>query len=370
MSDADNEKTSQWRDSELAFRSTLSALTQALKRYLVVQPKPDALGTAQAALLPSLYALGQDIWNLQVLRADGLPSEERIRYHLRLGEGEVTLDVWAVGTALDRFPARDTLPEGTHWGVRTNGSDWQLIDFTNSAAINNFSLFDEAFPLILDKLFRDNGSDLSTRLHEAVRFAYKTEIASKLEQLITLQGADTVRDRSGGTPEGVLDLLKEEGLIDTVSDVDLGPADLQDLLDYNLKATQMGVVRDAGMMQDIALAEIQRHCQVVKNLKGNLKATFDDTQLDVSSRSGLYYVLAALAVQHGRPDAIPATDLTRPPDVAPTGGRSRPLGKPGWYLSLENSTNFTSGVQQLISALNLGHRLKATNRGAPYPPEA
>lgn len=366
----DKEKTSHWQEGDLAFRSTLSALTQSIKQYLVVQPKPDGLGTAQAALLPTLYALGQDIWNLNVLRIAGLPTEERARYHLRLPGGEVTLDTWAVGTSLERFPARDTLPEGGTWGIRTNGSDWHLVDFSSKTKVHDFSLFDEAFPLILDKLFRSGDATVDTRLTDALRFTHKTEIAQKLEQLITLQGAQSVRERSGGTPEGVIQLLKDEGMLAENSDVELTEGDLQDIFDYNLKATEMGRVRDAGIMQDITLEEIQRHCQVVKNLKGNLKATFDNKQLDVSSRSGLYYVLAALAVHHGRPDAIPAQDLTRPPDPAPSGGRSRPLGKPGWYLSLENSANFTDGVRQLLNALNLSYRLRATNRGAPYPPEA
>lgn len=366
----DKGKTSHWQEGDLAFRSTLSALTQSIKQYLVVQPKPDGLGTAQAALLPILYALGQDIWNLNVLRVDGLPTEARARYHLHLPGGDITLDTWAVGTSLERFPARDTLPEGGTWGIRTNGSDWHLVDFTGKAKVHDFSLFDEAFPLILDKLFRDSEATVDERLQAALRFTQKTEIAEKLEQLITLQGADSVRERSGGTPDGIIKLLKEEGMLDANSDVELTESDLQDIFDYNLKATEMGVMREAGMMEDITLEEIQRHCQVVKNLKGNLKATFDNKQLDVSSRSGLYYVLAALAVHHGRPDAIPAQDLTRPPDPAPSGGRSRPLGKPGWYLSLENSANFTEGVRQLLNALNLANRLQATNRGAPYPPEA
>lgn len=350
---------------------SISATTQAVKRYLVLRPDLDALTTARASLLPLLYATGNDIWSPQVLWSEGLPSSKQIRYQLQLTGGQsVTIDIWAVGEALDHAPARNTMPLSEVWGVRSNGRDWQLVDFTSELPkVISFGLFDETFPTLFSRLFSARSeASVKERLRSASMLSGTAQLTDKLEQLIAKLGAEAVRQAAEGDPQRVVELLRQEKLLEEQETPTLSAAEVQDALGYHLNATQLGFVRAAPPLSAITIADVERHCQVVKHLKGQLEANFDGTPVEITSRSGFYYVLAALAVQYGRQDVIPAEDLIAPPDNPPEEKRYRPLGKPGWYLALTGShAQLEHAVNELLDALNLRHRFEASQRGHPFP---
>lgn len=365
----DLEQLSAW-EQDISPGVNLSAATQAIKRYLVMQPKLDALATAHASLYPLLHAAGHDVWNPQILRHDGLPSSKSVRYRLSIHEAPIIIDVWTVGEDLQRSPARDVMPQSPQWGIRTNGSDWQIIDFTSNAPTSlEANLYDEDFPLTIHLLFAPlEQTSLETRLKGVRTLLSAKLVRRKLEALIAKVGVEKVRQEADGGPESLERLLREYSLLDPQEELDLNSTSIQEAIDTNLKATQLGFVRAAPPLMGIALADVKRHSQTVKNLKGQLEVTFDGRPVEIRARSGYYYVLAALAVQYGRADAIPAEFLVRPPDEPPVGQRYRALGKPGWYLLLpSDSTMLEQAVQHLLDNLNLAHRFKALQRGNPFP---
>jgi hypothetical protein len=365
----DMEQSPNW-DQYLSPGVNLSAATQAVKRYLVMQPKLDALATAHASLYPLLQASGQDVWNPQLLRHDGLPSSNSVRYRLSVHQAPVTIDVWAVGENLQRSPARDILPQSPHCGIRTNGSDWQIIDFTSGTFTPlEANLYDEDFPLAFHLLFAPlEHATLLQRLNEVRKLLGAKLVRRKLEALIAKLGVERVRQEADGSSESLERLMREHDLLAPQEQVDLNATSLQEVIELNLKATQLGFVRAAPPLVGIALEDVKRHSQTVKNFKGQLEVTFDGRPVEIRSRSGYYYVLAALAVQYGRADAVPVDLLVRPPHEPPACQPHRPLGKPGWYLLLpDDLTLLEQAVQAMLDNLNLAHRFKALQRGQAFP---
>ncbi len=357
--------------SQPAASPKLLATTQAIQRYLVVQPKLDALSTAQAALLPLLLSSGHEIWDAQVLRHESLPSSNHLRYRLNLQDSFIVIDIWAVGQGLERSPARDTLPESPFWGVRSSGSHWQIIDFSSKTPeVLSVSIYDKAFPEVIDRLFSKQAFEpIQDRIAGVRQLLGANVIAEKLEQLIAKLGADTVRQYAQNGPEELLALLQEHDLLKSTEALSINLDNVHKAIEQSVKATQLGFVRSAPPLSNITLADVQRHAEAVKNLRGQLEASFDNTPVGISSRSSLYYVLAALAVQYGREDAVPADDLIRPPQSPPDEKRYRPLGKPGWYLELGGDlVSLEQAVNHLLDSLNLRHRFIATQRGKLYPP--
>ena len=346
----------------------LSVMVQNIKNYLIAQPKPDAAAVAKASLLPFLYSLKQDIWNPQCLRQ--VESHDRyLRYHLEVSGEKVSIDVWGVGQDLKRPPVRSTLPKGAPWGVRTNGGDWQLIIFDNKSSeedIFDFSLYGDAFREVGFQLFNPQQDSLERRLMLAKSLLIEDLLRKKLYRLANTFGMEQVQQKDF---EGILKMLDESGLLDARERELFKTDNAQSALENYIQSIQHGYVRIMKPLSDITLEDVQHHCQVVKNLKGGLKAEFDGTILNVSARSGFYYVLAAVAVQFGRSDAILPEDLIRPPEDPPKEKRNHPLGRPGWYLVFSNPDDVESAASSLLDKLNLRHRFDLTYNKAPFASE-
>ena len=125
----------------------------------------------------------------------------------------------------------------------------------------------------------------------------------------------------------------------------------------------------ASPLRSITHETVRRLAQPVRNLRGSLQATFDGELLEeIASRTALYYLLCALAVEHDREEIIPAEDLYLPPDEPPAGSRSRPLPRPGWYLLLDQpSEQLEARTRQLLEALSLERLFTAIHSGRSYP---
>jgi hypothetical protein len=125
---------------------------------------------------------------------------------------------------------------------------------------------------------------------------------------------------------------------------------------------------DRPPLERITLAEVREYAEQVRHLRGKLEARFAGEPIEMSSRSAFYFVLAALALHHGRADAIPADDLVRPPDEPPASRRSRELGRPGWHLLLDHQPEaLEERTRVLLDALQLRNMFSVTKRGEPYP---
>ena len=124
----------------------------------------------------------------------------------------------------------------------------------------------------------------------------------------------------------------------------------------------------AGPLERITLEEIRGYAGAVRNMRGKLQVWFEGEPVDITSRSAFYYVLAELALRHGREDAIPGDDLVVPPDEAPAHRRARPLARPGWQLLVDHEPDVVEErTLELIEALGLQRQFNATQRGQPYP---
>lgn len=355
---------------------TLTAITASIRRYLVVQPRPNAADTAKAALFPWLYVLGHDVWHPQVLRQVdlqelfGSTKYNLCRYNLQHDEQMITIDVWGVGEALSRSPARDIRPklnEASNWALRTNGSDWQFSYLASDGLIQrySFNLFDENFQEALYHIFNPETVEREVRINNILQAISQGVLRRAMDTLIEQEGKDILRDKE---PEEIRELLQQKSVLERHIVTLLSNEQIRMMRDYQLSATDMGFVRAAQPLSSISLQDIQHHSRMVNRLRGNLHATFDDVVIDISSRTGFYYILAAIAVQFRRQDAIPVNDLIRPPDSPPDSNRVRPLGKPGWYLDLTASAEeLDKSVSLLLDTLNLRYRFKATNRGEPFP---
>jgi hypothetical protein len=293
-----------------------------------------------------------------------------VRYKLNFNDAFIIFDIWEVGKSLDRSPARDMFPDSPVWGIRSNGSEWQLFDFTKGDPyFISLSLFEENAPKVFNALLTTRKNyDLATRLTRAQSLLSAQVMSEKLVALIKEIGLDEVREQIDGDPHKLVSLMEDKGLISPEENVLLDNNEVRKILDYQLNATELGLVRSAPQMGHITLEDVQRHSQSVRNLKGHLKAQFDGQTVEIYSRSAFYYVLAALAIQYGREDLIPVAHLIRPPEQPPSSGRSRPLGKPGWFLSFEQDADtIEMAVSALIHGLNLGNRFTGSQRGQSFP---
>ncbi len=347
----------------------LSVMVQSIKNYLVVQPKPDAAAVAKASLLPLLYSLNQDIWDPSCLRQVETHNKY-LRYHLELDGSKISIDVWGVGQDLKRPPVLSTFPEGGPWGVRTNGSDWQLIIFSDTFSdedVFSFSLYGDAYREVMFQLFNPRKGSLEQRAMLGKSLLLEDLLRKKLYRLANTFGIEAVKEKR--LPE-ILQMLNEAGLLSDKEQKIFKTEQMQEALENYVEAINQGYIRIMKPLSDITLKDVQHHCKVVQNLKGGLKTYFEDTLLEVSARSGFYYVLAAIAVQFGRSDAIFPEDLVRPPEDPPEKERSHPLGRPGWYLAISNSDEIENSVNNLLDKLNLRHRFKATYNNMPFPNEA
>lgn len=348
----------------------LLGVAERVARHLVVQPAPDALGVAQAALLPLLWASGQPAFDLRVLRAEGLPSSQHLRYRLHVAGDRVPIDVWAVSEPLDGPRARATELGGAPWGLRLNGMQWALVEAGAEDEPADFSLFDDAFPTLLHTLVGRGEAGSRARLAAARELLRARRVAARLERLIGELGLDVVRAAAGGPEEAeaVAELLVRHGLLAEEDLAGLPPEAFRAALAQHLRATEMGLVRAAPPLAHVTLEDVRRHAAKVDTLRGGLTVRFDGEEVTVYSRSGYYFVLAALALQFGREDAIPARDLVRPPEAPPEGRRSRPLGRAGWHLLLDGDlASMEAAVAGLLERLRLDERFGAEQHGQPYP---
>lgn len=343
---------------------SLMATVARVKERLVVQPRPDALGVAQVALLPLLRACGMDVFDLATLR--GTRDGERLLYRVQLDGEWAVAEVHAVGVPLTRGLGQGDGVDGA-FSIRTNGGDWQLLARREEAY--SFSLYDDVFPSVVARLFQTGGPDAARRLELARVVLQQEWLADKLARLAQDVGLDALRRTVGGEEVDVAAataLLREHRLLSDRRLVD--ERALRRAVALTLHATELGLVRQADAFAEISLDDLLLHAEEVANLKGRLRARFDGVLLPVTSRSALYFVLAATAVQFGREDAIPAEDLVVPPARVPPGLRARPLGRPGWYLRLtRDSQGLADATGALLDQLGLRHRLDASQRGHPYP---
>jgi len=341
----------------------LASTVARVKERLVVQPRPDALGVAIVAFLPLMQACGLDIFDQNDLR--GTVVDSRALFRIRLEDASAVAEVHAVGTSLARAPGEEDAVDGA-FTVRTNGTDWQLLP--RGEEPYPFSLYDDVFPGVVARLFQAGGPDAARRVSLARALLQQDWLAGKLARLSQDVGVDELRRLLGGPdarPEKVLDVLRERRLLRERRDLD--PRAVRRAILVTLKATEAGTARPTGA-DAIAVDDLLPHAETVANLRGRLRTRFDGVTLPVTSRNGLYLVLAALAVRLGREDAIPSDDLVRPPGRVPPGVRARPLGPPGWQLLLmREKPELAEAVAGLIGALGLEERLEALQAGQPYP---
>ena len=347
----------------------LSVMVQNIKDYLIVQPRPDATAVAKASLFPLLYSLEQDVWSPSCLRQVEA-HDKYLRYHLDLNGDKVSIDVWGVGQDLKRPPVRKILPEGGPWGVRTNGSDWQLIIFNDSALeedVFDFSLYGDVFREVIFQLFSPRQDSLERRVMLGKSLLLEDILRKQLYRLVNTFGMEKITSKN---LEGILQMFQEAGLLNDKEQEIFRTESMQKALENYIEAINQGYIRIMKPLSDITVEDVKYHCKVIQNLKGGLKAYFDDTLLEVSSRSGFYYILSAIAVQFGRSDVIPPEDLIRPPEELPEEERSRPLGRQGWYLAFNNPDGVEDYIVNLLNKLNLNHRFKATYNNIPFPNKA
>lgn len=344
-------------------RVGLSQTVARVKERLVVQPRPDALGVATVAFLPLLQACGLDVFDLNELR--GTTDGTRMLFRVRLDAATAVAEVHAVGTALPRGPTDDGGVDGA-FTVRTNGADWQLL--IRGEDPYPFSLYDDMFSSIVARLFQTGGPDAARRIELARVLLQQEWLAGKLARLAKDIGIDELRRVLGNGDTGsgrVLTLLRERRLLREHHRIDDRAVRQATLV--TLRATEARPKQAAGV-EAITLDDLLHHAEAVANLRGRLRTGFDGVPLPITSRSGLYVVLAALAVQVERADAVPSDDLIVPPALVPPGVRARPLGPPGWHLLLtREKSGLADAIATLIEALGLQGRLEASQSGRPYP---
>jgi len=334
-----------------------------VKERLVTQPRPDALGVALVAFLPLMQACGLDVFDLNDLR--GTTDGARMLFRVRLEGASAVAEVHAVGASLARSPGEDDVIDGA-FTVRTNGADWQLL--LRGEDPYPFSLYDDAFPSVVARLFQIGGPEPQRRASLARALLQQDWLAGKLARLSQEVGVAELRNLLGGpdaTSDRVLDVLRERRLLREHRRLDQEA--VRRAIAVTLRATESDAVR-ATTLDGVSVDDLLGHAEAVANLRGRLRVRFDGVALPVTSRSGLYLVLAALAVQLGRQDAIPAEDLVMPPARLPAGVRARPLGPAGWHLLLtREKAALAEAVAALVQALGLEDRLEALQAGQRYP---
>ena len=344
----------------------LGVLAQKIENYLMAQPKPDAPAVAKASVLPLLYSFKQEIWNPRYLRQIAA-RDKYLRYGLVLSEGEVSIDIWAIEQDFKDEPASNVFPEGGPWGVRTNGSDWQLIDFSQDSPDKNifdFSLYSGVFHEIMFQLFNPQKDSLEQRFMLGKSLLLEDMLVKKLYMLVNASGPKALEQNDF---QEILQTLYSSGFITVKERSMLKNANMQEALDNYIENIKKGYVPIIKPLSDITLEDVERHCKAVGNLKGGLEVYFNDNLLAVSSRSGYYYLLAAIAVQFGLSNTIPAEDLVRPPEQPAEGVKKHFLGRPGWYLVIKNRNSIEDSIASLLKKLRLQDRFKATYNAAPFP---
>lgn len=277
-------------------RPRVAAALRHARQALLARPAASAADLAQAALLPLLYALGIEIFDLGTLRLEE-STERSVGYRLSGPKPGTKITLVAPGEPIPRASGEEPL------FVASDGRRW-LLSAAGEGALD-VDLFDPGLATALHALLCSGGS--ATERLEAARHRLQQARAESPSSL---------------SPLG-----------------------------------------------RIELEEVRRYAQQVKHLRGNLLAWFEGEQLEVTSRSGFYYLLGALALAHGREDAIPGDDLVQPPDQPPPERRSRPLARPGWHLLLDHDQETASRrTAALLDALQLRGTLTASQRGHPFPP--
>ena len=288
-------------------RPRIASALQLARANLVVRPPAAAPEVVQGIVMPLLHALGIEVFDLERFRRSGDSGSDHAEYRLHSADREIRFLVLPADAPLPTAPG-----DGTSDGVISNGRNWRI----GGAGGTELDLFDEELPRALDRLFNgaagDEQSGEGTATHET---------------------------------NGVHDTGEKQ------------PA----------RRPQKEFV-PAGPFERITIDEVRGYAEAVRNMRGKLQVWFDGEQVEVTSRAAFYYVLAELALRHGREDAIPGDDLVLPPDEPPTERRSLPLARPGSHLLVDlEPGELELRTLGLLDALGLTGHFTATQRGQPYP---
>lgn len=286
-------------------RLRVAAALQRAKRTLLARPAPAAPELAQGILFPLLQALKFDVFDLETLRLQGAGSPERAIYKLNTAGAES-------GSADRNIATFEILAANDRLQDAEEGVDGELFLATNG------------------------------RRWRAV-----------------VKGVGRID----------LDLL-DAGFAEALHELLLSQEDLETRLEgarETLRARRVTTGR--ATLGGIGIDEVRGHAELVRNLRGALEASFDGQPLsEVSSRSAFYFVLASLALEHGREDAIPSGDLIRPPEEPPQSRRTRPLSGDGWHLILDHDPqSIERRTAALLDSLQLSRRFEAKQHGRTYP---
>lgn len=335
-------------------RLRVAAALQFAKRTLVTRPPARAVELAQGAVFPLLYALGIDVFDLRVLRLQGEVTSERVGYLLDNETERIRLEIFAADTPL---PALEASEAGVQLVLLTNGRRWRGQEADASRTLE-FDLFDESFAEGLQALLSDTSHERFDRADERLRDG---RIEDGLERLVARRGSERVRS-DAADPSALEKSLREEGLLRPGERLGVGAPALRERLQ------EISGRRGAAPFQRIGREEVDRLASQVQHLRGKLEVRFDGEPVEVTSRAAFYFVLAALALRHGREDAIPADDLVRPPEQPPASRRARSLGRAGWFLLLDDQPSaIEKRTSDLLDALQLRSAFTASQRGTPYP---
>lgn len=317
---------------------------QRARRALVVRPAPGAFELARGGLFPLLTSLGVDVFDLERLRLSNRGSVGRVNFSLRLASELHSIEI----TALSDTPPLPELEAEGILAISTNLREWRGL-LAGTSHILEFELFDDGFAEALQALF-DAAEDPESRLRRAQEVLRQ----ARLMEPPAVPAAGQAY--SSSTPERI-----GTSAPDPESGFEVGRATRE-------ASAGGGGEAPKHPLQPIDLPEVRQHSLPVRNLHGKLEVWFDGQPIEVTSRSGFYYLLAALALDNGREDAIPGADLVRPPDRPPEESRIRPLGHPGWHLLLDQEPDvIEQRTSLLLDRLHLRSRFSATQRGKPYP---
>jgi hypothetical protein len=348
-------------------RLRLAAALQRARRTLVARPAASAPEVAQGALFPLLHALGVDIFDLSTLRLAKEPSPELAVYSLRLGVS-AEISMVAADASLPAVTVNgDPRADRAGLAIASNGRHWKAVSDGRSAALD-FELFEPGFPealaaLITALIAGESSADGLDRAREALQV---NRLTDSVERLIERTGADRVRN-AAADPAALEGSLRREGLLGANEHLPKGYELARERLEEVLESGEKRPGR-GGPLARIGIDEVRHHAEQVRSMRGKLEARFEGKTVEISSRTAYYFLLAALALNHGREDAIPPEDLVRPPDTPPAGRHARPLGRPGWYLLLDHVPDVVERhTSMLLDVLGLRRHFSATQRGEEYP---